>query len=90
MSRLQKIETRQVFLGPAGLVFDHTFQGFRWEGVSGSVIREGHPSAIRVAVVLVRAGLSVQREAVSDQGGDEFAGGEATESPVIDRHEARS
>src|SRR5712691_5110439 len=60
MSRLQKIETRQIVLGPTSLVFDHALEGFRREGVTWPVIRNGHPTTIRVmAIHAPTAALSI-------------------------------
>jgi hypothetical protein len=51
------------------------------------MVRKRYPAAIKMPVVLVGARLAIKGEAVSDERGDEFAGGETAESPVVDRHE---
>ena len=81
-----KPKPHKIVLGPPGLVFKHSFEGFGNERVTRSVKGNRHAPAIGVTVVLMRTGLTIEEKAVSDKSRDQFPGSEASETSIIDRH----
>src|SRR5947209_6117577 len=84
---VEKRKAPEVRFGPPRLYLDHGTQGTHRESVARSVIGDRHSATVRVTVALVRSALVVEREAVADQGTDDFAGREGAErSPRDVRH----
>lgn len=54
-----KFKAFKVVLIPVDLVFNNSLEGFQGEGLARTVKRDCDPPPVRVAVVLVRAGLPV-------------------------------
>jgi len=76
----------EVVLRPAGLSFDHRLEGLDRECVPSAVWRDRYPSAIRVAIALMRSPLADKTEALTHAGDDDFSGSQRMEATVVDSH----
>jgi hypothetical protein len=83
----EKRKAPEVRFGPPRLYLDHGTQGTHREGVARSVIGDRHSATVRVTLALVRSALLAEREAIADEGTDDFARREGAErSPRDVRH----
>src|ERR1017187_6256029 len=57
-SSLDESQTNEVVLGPLGLLFDHTLQGFGNEGRVGPVKGDGHAAAVGMKIPAVAGTLA--------------------------------
>lgn len=87
-----ELQAPEVVLRPMGFLLDHAFERLGREGVGGLMKRHRHAPAVRMlkapmtALALeARAGI----EAVADESGNNFAGGQAVEMGLFDAHRLR-